>query len=312
MRILITGGLGHIGSQLMRDLPGLLPGVEIIVLDNLSTQRYCSLFNLPEGGKYRFLEGDVFTCNLDEVLEGVDAVIHLAAITDAANSFDNRDRVELVNFDCTERIARACMERGCALIFLSTTSVYGTQNDEVDENCTLDELQPQSPYAESKLKAELMLKELGKTEGLQSVTLRFGTIFGISPGMRFHTAVNKFVWQACMGCPITVWRTAMDQKRPYLDLGDATRALAFVIERRIFDSETYNVLTINATVREIVDAVRKQIDDVKVELVDTKIMNQLSYNVSRRKFENLGFTFTGKLEEGIARSVALLKRARSI
>ncbi|BEH11548.1 MULTISPECIES: NAD-dependent epimerase/dehydratase family protein [Geobacter] len=312
MRILITGGLGHIGSQLMRDLPGLLPGVEIIVLDNLSTQRYCSLFNLPEGGKYRFLEGDVFTCNLDEVLEGVDAVIHLAAITDAANSFDNRDRVELVNFDCTERIARACMERGCALIFLSTTSVYGTQNDEVNENCTLDELQPQSPYAESKLKAELMLKELGKTEGLQSVTLRFGTIFGISPGMRFHTAVNKFVWQACMGCPITVWRTAMDQKRPYLDLGDATRALAFVIERRIFDSETYNVLTINATVREIVDAVRKQVDDVKVELVDTKIMNQLSYNVSRRKFENLGFTFTGKLEEGIARSVALLKRARSI
>ena len=55
-------------------------------------------------------------------------------------------------------------------------------------------------------------------KGLKGVSCRFGTIFGASPGMRFHTAVNKFCWQAVMGQPITVWSTAYDQKRPYLEV----------------------------------------------------------------------------------------------
>lgn len=312
MRILVTGALGHIGSQLIRTLPDMIPDAEITMIDNMLTQRYCSLFNLPSKGRYRFLEGDVLSWDLDELLDGMDVVIHLAAITDAANSFDNRDKVDLVNYDSTERIARACVRKGCKLIFLSTTSVYGTQNDEVDENCTLDELQPQSPYAESKLKAELMLQELGKSEGLQFITLRFGTIFGISPGMRFHTAVNKFVWQASLGKPITVWRTAMDQKRPYLDLYDGIRAFRFVIENDLFDNDVYNVVTVNATVREIIETINSRIPDLQVELVDAKIMNQLSYNVSRRKFEGRGFTFSGDLPKGIYDTIDTLSAIGTI
>src|ERR1700704_5984440 len=68
-------------------------------------------------------------------------------------------------------------------------------------------------------------------QGLRCVIFRFGTIAGASIGMRFHTAVNKFAWQACLGIPITVWRTALHQKRPYLSLRDAVRALAFVLAR---------------------------------------------------------------------------------
>lgn len=312
MRILVTGALGHIGSQLIRTLPDMIPDAEITMIDNMLTQRYCSLFNLPEKGKYRFLEGDVLSWDLDELLDGMHVVIHLAAITDAANSFDNRDKVDLVNYDSTERIARACVRKGCKLIFLSTTSVYGTQKDEVDENCTVDELQPQSPYAESKLKAELMLQSLGKSEGLRFITLRFGTIFGVSPGMRFHTAVNKFVWQATLGKPITVWRTAMDQKRPYLDLLDGIRAFRFVIENSLFDNDVYNVVTVNAAVREIVETIHSRIPNLQVELVDAKIMNQLSYNVSRRKFEERGFTFIGDLPKGIYDTIDTLSAIRTI
>lgn len=311
MNIIVTGGLGHIGSEAIRSLPAQFPGSRITIVDNLLTQRYCSLFDLPETGRYRFVEADTLTGDLEPLFEGADVAIHLAAITDAANSFDNQQQVELVNFNSTERVAQACIKHGCRLIFPSTTSVYGTQNDVVDEGCGMDELKPQSPYAESKLKAELMLKELGKTQGLRFVTLRLGTIFGISRGMRFHTAVNKFIWQASMGTPITVWRTAMDQKRPYLDLRDAVRALAFVIGSDRFDTETYNVVTVNATVREIVAAITRWIPNLAVELVDTRIMNQLSYNVSRSKFEALGFTFTGDLEEGVARSIALIRNAKS-
>jgi len=189
--------------------------------------------------------------------------------------------------------------------------VYGTELDTIDESCSVTELRPQSPYAESKLRSEQMLRDFGEREGLRFVICRFGTIFGISPGMRFHTAVNKFVWQACVGRPITVWSTAMDQKRPYLDLDDAIKALRFIMDRNLFDNQVYNVVTANSTVREIVGIVRSHIPDIEVEYVDAKIMNQLSYRVLNDKFRALGFEFTGSLEEGIKQTVQLLRNVRS-
>lgn len=305
----MTGALGHIGSRLIRELPDLIPGAHIHMVDNFLTQRYCSLFNLPEHGDYTFVEEDIATCNLNSLLIGIDIVIHLAAITDAASSFNHKDEVEQINFAATARLATACAKHGCRLIFLSTTSVYGTQSEVVDESCAIDELSPQSPYAEAKLKAEQMLQNEGSSLGLKFVILRFGTIFGISPGMRFHTAVNKFVWQACMGQPITVWRTALHQKRPYLDLNEAVRALAFVISNNLFDDQVYNVLTTNATVNEIINIIKSRIDALQVEFVDAQIMNQLSYAVSTKKIKSAGFTFCGNLESGVLDTIGLFRRS---
>ena len=137
MKIVVTGALGHIGSRLIRELPAVFSEAEIVMIDNLSTQRYCSLFNLPSYGRYRFLETDVLTADLAPIFDGAAVVIHLAAITDAANSFQIKEKVEQVNFNGTERVAQACRQVGCALIFPSTTSVYGSQAEEVDEDCPL-------------------------------------------------------------------------------------------------------------------------------------------------------------------------------
>jgi|ERR1051325_1286143 nucleoside-diphosphate-sugar epimerase len=304
MRIVVTGALGHIGSRLIRELPGH----ELVLLDDFSTQRYASLFNLPDHSRFRFHEVDVRTAALEPFLEGADAVVHLAALTDAASSFERAEQVEEVNFHATVRVAEVCAAAGVPLIFLSTTSVYGTQNEVVDEDCAESELQPQSPYAVSKLRAERALLGI---HGLRFVACRFGTIFGVSPGMRFHTAVNKFIWQACLGLPITVWRSALDQQRPYLDLGDGVRALRFILERPLFDNRVYNVLTINATVREILDAIRERVPDLRFELVDSRIMNQLSYTVSDARFRALGFEVRGDLRRGVAETVALLRNVRS-
>lgn len=310
MKIVVTGALGHIGSRLIRTLAGQFPQAEIVLLDNLLTQRFPSLFDLPSRGRYRFLDADVLSADLEAVCTGADIVVHLAAITNAEGSFEIHEEVERVNFEGTQRVARACVATGAALIFLSTTSVYGTQAEVVDEDCSADELKPQSPYAGSKLRAEQMLRSLREKEGLRFVTCRFGTIFGPSPGMRFHTAVNKFIWQACQCIPLTVWSSALDQRRPYLDLEDATRALHFIIERDLFDGEIYNVLTVNATVREVVAAITECVPDTQVSLVDSKIMNQLSYTVSSRKFSSLGFRFSGDLRQRVAESVALLGGVR--
>ncbi|MEA3026299.1 MAG: UDP-glucose 4-epimerase, partial [Alphaproteobacteria bacterium] len=308
MKIVITGALGHIGSSLIRELPAQFPGVEIVMIDNMMTQRYASLFTLPVIGRYRFVEADVRKIDLQPLFEGAHAVIHLAAITDAAGSFDKAAALEANNYGATTRIAAACADTGCRLIHLSSTSVYGTQNDAVSEDCTADDLKPQSPYAETKLKEEALVRTMAG-QSLRATVCRFGTVFGPSPGMRFHTSVNKFCWQAVMGQPLSVWRTAYEQKRPYLDLSDAVRAISFIIENDLFDGEIYNVLTLNATVREIVEVIRGFVPEMDLAFVDSPIMNQLSYEVSSQRFLDRGFRFSGDIGRGIGGTIALLRNS---
>ena len=177
----------------------------------------------------------------------------------------------------------------------------------MDETCK--ELKPQSPYADSKLQAEECLRGL-KSRGLRFVICRFGTIFGFSIGMRFHTAVNKFTWQAVNGVPLTVWKTAWKQKRPYLDLADCVNAINFILENDIFDGETYNVLTSNFTVEDIVITIKKFVPGLSVSYVDSAIMNQLSYEASDAKFRARGFTPIGDLQKGIEETVSRLSSIR--
>ena len=309
MKIVVTGAVGHIGSYLIRNLGIQFPGAEIVMIDNMMTQRFPSLFDLPALGCYRFIEADVTRVDLRPLLKDAHVLIHLAAITDAAGSFEKADLLEANNYHATAKVAEACAQTSTRLIALSSTSVYGTQNEVVAEDCTAEELKPQSPYALTKLKEEQLVSKLCTEAGLKAITCRFGTIFGASPGMRFHTAVNKFCWQAVMGQSITVWRTAYDQKRPYLDLLDAARAIAFIIRKDLFDGYIYNVLTHNSTVRQIVDTVREFVPDLRVSFVDNQVMNQLSYEVSRERFVNEGFVFSGDLRRGIGETIGLLRQA---
>ena len=310
MKIAITGALGHIGSRFIHSLKAG-DFERVLLIDNMATQRYPSLFNLPAGVPFDFREADIMTADLGSLFAGYDAVIHLAAITNAAGSFEIQDQVEKVNYDGTIRVAEACLAAKARMVFLSTTSVYGTASEVVDEDCPESDLKPQSPYATSKIKAEKHLARMAAEKGLRFVACRFGTIYGQSIGMRFHTAVNLFTWQAVMGEPITVWRTALDQKRPYLELGDAVRALRFILEKDLFDNRVYNILTDNVTVGQIVEILRKYVPGVSVKLVDSQIMNQLSYTVACERFRAKGFRFEGDMEKEIKASLDLLRNARS-
>jgi nucleoside-diphosphate-sugar epimerase len=109
-----------------------------------------------------------------------------------------------------------------------------------------------------------------------------------------------------------VWRTALHQKRPYLHLGDAIRALKFIMDKNLFDKKVYNVLTTNSTVNDIVEVIKSYVPDIKVQYVDSRIMNQLSYTVSAEKFKSLGFTYNGTLRDGIEETVKLLAGVRRI
>ena len=305
MKLVVTGGLGHLGSRLVH---GFRPGdfEEIVIVDDLSTQRYASLFNLPAGAGIRFVEADILTADLGALFAGAHAVVHLAAVTNAAASFANPEEAERVNQQGSERVARACLESGSRLFFPSTTSVYALNGTAVEDGGD-ESLGPQSPYAESKRRTETLLESL-KPAGLKYAVCRFGTVFGPSPGMRFHTAVNRFAWQACLGQPLTVWRTAMDQKRPYLDVADAEGAIRFLLREDLFEGEIYNVATLDATVAEILEALRRYVP-FTVRRVDSPVMNEFSYGASCEKINRAGFRCRGSLDRGLRDTVSLLRAA---
>ena len=293
LKILVTGALGHIGSKLIRDLSSITNIKNIYLIDDLRTQRFNSLMLLSKKGKYKFYDETLSKENLDLLVKKSDFIIHLAAITDAASSFGKFNQLKKNNLDNTKLVTYFCSKYKKKLIFISSTSVYGS-NDKImyeDEN----NLNPQSPYAKIKISEEKYINKFIKEKKINAVILRFGTILGYSTGMRFHTAVNKFCYNASLGKPLTVWKTALNQKRPYLGINDACSSIIFFINNPKFFNNTYNVLSSNLTVKDIINYI-KLVKKVKVNFVNSKIMNQLSYEVSVDKLKKLKFKFKDNLK----------------
>ena len=116
---------------------------------------------------------------------------------------------------------------------------------------------------------------------MKFVILRLGNLYGVSKGMRFHTAVNNFAIKA-FNKPLTIWKTALNQKRPYLYLNDAIKCIKFIISKNLFNNNTFNVITNNIDLRSLLSIINKY-KKIKIKLVSNKIMNQLSYEASNKK-----------------------------
>ena len=112
--------------------------------------------------------------------------------------------------------------------------------------------------------------------------------------------------------PITVWKTSLNQKRPYLDLLYLSNSIIHIIKNNLFDNEIYNILTNNLTVRDIISNIKKYENDLNIDFVETNIMNQLSYEVLNKKFTNQDFEFKGNINTGIKETIAQLKQSNSL
>ena len=200
------------------------------------------------------------------------------------------------NLNCLKTVINFCISNKVKLIHISSTSVYGKQAVLVDETCEKKYLKPQSPYAKIKLIEENLLKRQKK---LKYTTFRFGTIAGVSKGIRFHTAVNKFCFNAALNENITVYKTALHQYRPYLSIRDAFKVFKFCIDNDFFKNDIYNALSGNFTVNQILKKIRKIKKKNKITFVKSKIMNQLSYHVDDTKLKNEGLKLNSNLEKDI-------------
>ena len=141
-------------------------------------------------------------------------------------------------------------------------------------------------------------------------TYRFGTISGVSKGIRFHTAVNKFCLNASLNSKIQVYKTALHQFRPYLSVVDSFQVFKFTIEKNFFENDIFNVLTENYTVNQILKKIKKFKKNITIDYVNAPIMNQLSYHVDDKKIKNYGFKIKGSIEKDIKDTLKLLQNLK--
>ena len=305
MKILITGACGHIGSYFIENLYKIKKVKKAILIDNLKSNRFNSLFNTNKKNKVEFYLKDLNDIQSLDQFKNISIVFHFASMTNAEKSFGKEKEMFSNNLNCLKTVIKFCEKTNAKLVHLSSTSVYGKQAALIDETCEKKYLKPQSPYAKIKIMEENILKK--NTKLIKYNTFRFGTIAGVSKGIKFHTAVNSFCLNAAIGERIKVYKTALHQYRPYLSLEDAFKLFKFCIDKNFFENDIYNVVSNNFTVNQIINKIKKLKKNIKISYVSSAIMNQLSYHVDKKKLSNKGLFLNSNLDRDIANTLNLFK-----
>lgn len=305
-KILVTGGAGYIGSQLVRIL--LESGYSVRVLDKLTFGKE-SVEELLQNPNFELIEGDYTKIeDLIPCLRNVYSVIHLAAIVGDPASKVDPELTEEINFYGVKILAEFCkyyeIDR---LIFISTCSVYGASNNELlTEHSPLN---PISLYAKTKLKAEKALIELS-CEELDICILRLGTVFGWSNRMRFDLVVNLLTALSIKNKKISIFSSK--QWRPFIHVKDVGYAILNVLNHspENISGQIFNIGKDenNFQIEEIGKIMKNIFSDIKVIQVEDKEDNR-SYRVSFKKVnEKLGFVPKYSLEDGIREIADILKK----
>lgn len=292
-RILVTGGAGYIGARLIRDLAAA-KGFAVRVLDNLQREGYQALMGI--GAAVEFVEGDLLDPTaVRRALDGTDTVIHLAGIVSTPLSFEHPRWTDQINHWGTTRLVESALDAGVdRFIFASSYSVYGP-GEGLDERT---ECRPVGPYASSKLAAERAVSA-GTDRGFVSTVLRIGTVFGHGPIVRFDALPNRFAYLAGTGRPLTVYGDGK-QKRPFVHLDDAAAAVRFCLERpEETAGGTFNIVSRNATVNDVVAFVKAAKPDVRVRFTDQDVRTHLSFDIVGERIRELGWRPTRTLEDGM-------------
>lgn len=224
MRALVTGCAGFIGSHLSERL--LARGHEVVGVDCLTPfydreLKALTLRRLGEHPGFEHRHVDLATDPLDELLDGVDAIYHLAGEPGVRQSFGDPAPYERNNVAATTRLLDAAAGRDLrGLVYASSSSVYGDRADHrpMHED---DLLAPVSPYARTKVTVERLAAEARTRHGVPAVGLRLFSVYG--PRQRPDMAFQRFLAHAAEGRPVTVFGDG-SQRRDFTYVGDAVDA----------------------------------------------------------------------------------------
>ena len=301
MSVLITGGAGYLGAVTAAQLLG--GGERVRALDSL-LQGGEALLSLYPYEAFEFIRADVRDSEaVDRALEGVHSVVHLAAIVGDPACKRDPDEARAVNLDASlalfEKAKASGVER---FIFASTCSNYGRMADPdsyVDESA---ELSPVSLYAETKVAVEQALLEHPSDAAPAVTELRFATLYGLAPRMRFDLTVNEFAAELLTKRELEVYGEQF--WRPYVHVNDAARAIVQVLsaDRGRVAGQVFNVGDTRENYRkaDLVELIQARLDgDVEIKRV-TIAEDPRDYRVSFAKIEReLGFKVTRTVPDGI-------------
>ena len=302
MKILVTGGAGYVGSGLIRTL--LDRGDHVVCVDRLSFGGE-SLIDVWHHPAFDLVKVDIADPSaIDPVLAsgGFDAVVHLAAIVGDPACKLQPDEARRTNWEASKHLADRCVELGIGrFVFASTCSNYGRSEPGsfVDENSPLT---PVSLYAELKVQFErYLLEEMGRHDGFCPTALRFSTVYGVSPRMRFDLTVNEFTKDVALGRELVIFGEQF--WRPYCHVKDFARAFVAVLDAPT-DRVAYDVFNVgqtdqNYTKQMLADEITAQIPDARIRYVK-KDEDPRDYRVNFDKIrERLGFTVSHTVPDGI-------------
>ena len=308
---MVTGGAGYVGSGLLREL--LSKNYKVTCIDNLMFGGE-SLLDIWHNSNFNFIKCDINDINsFDKILVNgnFDAVVHLAAIVGDPACKLHSDLETKTNRDTTRWLLDRCKELEISkFLFASTCSNYGKMNNSesyVDEN---SKLAPVSLYAELKVEIEeYMLNEIEKTDNFTPTSLRFSTVYGVSPRMRFDLTVNEFTKDLAMGRELIIFGEKF--WRPYCHVKDFSNAFITVL-RAPKEKVAFNVFNVgdtseNYTKEMLVEEITKVIPEANIKYVD-KNEDPRDYKVNSDKIKHeLGFEITMRVPDGIKEVSRMIK-----
>jgi len=295
-KIIITGGLGYIGTELCKIYSGVSWHHKIIVIDN----RFISeRVNQIRNWNMEFVHGDILDKDLlNKHLKDADIVHHLAGVTDVprtkSESTKERDeKIKLVGEKGTQNILDVISDK-CKIVFPSTHVIFegiGKVKNDIKEN---EESQPVLSYSLSKAINEKQLKESGKNY----VILRLGSVYGYSTDTtRIDIMPNLFSKIASQNGTLRLFSGGR-QVKSLVPLIDVARCFKFMEEREDLYSETFNLTKDTLTVKEVAEICKKYKPKITLRETNDEIPN-LGFSLSNKKILNTGFKFLYGLDESI-------------
>ena len=295
-KIIITGGLGYIGTELCKLYSGVSWHHQIIVIDN----RFISeRVNQIRNWNMEFIQGDILDKNLiNKHFHDADVVHHLAGVTDVPRTKSETskiqdEKIKEVGEKGTQNILDAINDN-CKIIFPSTHVVYEGIN-EVKTDIKEDEpTKPVLSYSSSKAINEDQLKRSGKNY----IILRLGSVYGYSTdSMRIDIMPNLFSKIASQNGTLKLFAGGR-QIKSLVPLIDVARCFKFMEEKNEINSEIFNLTKDTLTVKEVAEVCKKHNSNIKLQETNDEVPN-LGFSLTNQKLKNTGFKFLYNLDQNI-------------
>ena len=295
-KIVITGGLGYIGTELCKLYSGVSWHHEIIVIDN---RFFSERVNQIRNWNMKFIQGDILDKNLiKKYCKDANVVHHLAGITDVPrtkneSSLLQDEKIKEVGEKGTQNILDV-ISNDCKIIFPSTHVVYEGIN-EVKINIKENEAtRPVLSYSQSKSINENQLKKSGKNY----VILRLGSVYGYSAdSMRIDIMPNLFSKIASQDGTLKLFAGGR-QIKSLVPLIDVARCFKFMEEKKEINSETFNLTKDTLTVKEVAEICKKYNPKIILKETNDEVPN-LGFSLDNKKLKDTGFKFLYNLDRNI-------------